>query len=163
MVSFSIQHFLCSFSSFSCGQLAREPAYCGSYSLQSDRTLHSAAFHRVGLCGWACVNVWGGVHHGAGKAPRLPQQHYCHLHKWAFLFLFFFYFVSLFLIKSLSFPPLFSLSLAAGLSPASSTTCEHQDWTTLLVSVMLQSHTSMQQMPRQQELWQLLCGFEKLH
>lgn len=58
------------FSSHSCGQLARETALCGSESLQSDRTLLFTAFKRVGLCGWVCVNVWGGVHHWAGTTPR---------------------------------------------------------------------------------------------
>lgn len=42
------------------------PAAC-----ESDRTLLSAAtLHRAALCGWLCVNVWGGAHHRAGKAPR---------------------------------------------------------------------------------------------
>lgn len=93
------QYFLCSFSSLSCGQLATETAYCGSYSLQSDKTLLSTAFHWVGLCGWVCVNVWGGVHHGDGNAPR---YHYSIIatyitEPFSLLFL---YFLFLFLTKS---------------------------------------------------------------
>lgn len=66
--------FPCSFSCHGCGQLARETAYCGSSSLQSDRTLHSSAVQRVGLCGWVCENTRGGAHHGAGDAPSCPYR-----------------------------------------------------------------------------------------
>lgn len=57
-------HFLCSFISLSCSQLARE-----SYSLQSDGTLLSSALRWVGWCGCVCANTWGGVHQVAGNDP----------------------------------------------------------------------------------------------
>lgn len=154
------QYFLCSFSSLSCGQLARETAYCGSYCLQSDRTLLLTAFHWVGLCGWVCVNVWGGVHKVAGNAPR---YHYSIIATYiteplSFLFL---YFLFPFLTRIYFFfsPSCFhglhlsSPDLTAGLSPAS----RHNLWTPALndnycEGSILHSHTSMQQMPKQQEL-----------
>ncbi len=57
----------------------------------------------MGLCGWVCVNVRGGVHHGAGNAPR---YHYSIIatyitEPFSFLFL---YFLFLFLTKSKFFP-----------------------------------------------------------
>lgn len=102
-------YFLCSFISLSCGQLATETAYCGSYSLQSDRTLLSTAFHWVGPCGWVCVNVWGGVHHRRWKCSKISLQCYCHLHNWASLSLTrpdSFFFLSCFPAVSASLPSL---------------------------------------------------------
>lgn len=119
-------YFLCSFISLSCGQLATETAYCGSYSLQSDRTLLSTAFHWVGPCGWVCVNVWGGVHHRGWKCSKISLQRYCHLHNGASL--------SLTRQDYFSFSFLFSVSLrlssftlTAGLSPASCKTYEQDN------------------------------------
>lgn len=54
---------------------------------------------------WVCV--WVGVCERVGrcapqswKCPKTSQQHYCHLHNWAFLFLKRFYFFPLFLVFS---------------------------------------------------------------
>lgn len=91
-------------SSVNCGQLARDTACCGSYS----QTLLSTAFYRLSLCGWVCVNLWGGAQHGAGNAPKQPYT-----------------IIATYITESFSFPyevgsffGIPSLALTVGSSPA---------------------------------------------
>lgn len=120
------QYFLCSFSSPSCGQLARETAYCGTACSQTGHYSPQPSTE------WVCV--WVGVCERAGrcaprswKCPKISQQHYCHLHNWAFLFLkrFDFFFSSLSFLFSPS-SPLFTHSASSFISSILHCTCEHQ-------------------------------------
>lgn len=77
-------------------------------AVRQDITLHSLPLSGS-VCGWVCVNVWGGVHHRGWKRSKISLQRYCHLHNWASLSpsqdRILFLFLSRF--PSVSLPPLF--------------------------------------------------------
>lgn len=74
--------------SSSCGQLAGQAAYLWFLkpAARQDVALHSRP-PSGSVWESACVNVLGGVHHGAGNAPRYHNGKCERLHNGTFLFL----------------------------------------------------------------------------
>lgn len=96
MVCFFTQLFLCSCSSLSCGQLAAETDYCGSYRPHVDGISLSLTLS------WVALNVWGGKTPQGWRCSKTSPKHRRHLDN----------LISLFFQSIFSFfcPALFSLS-----------------------------------------------------